>query len=126
MLAQWTTTETDKPKHHVRARRFVLLATVCLIAVIIPAATRFWPVQPTVDVSFITEPFGATICLDGKVLLQPDGTPYKTPCTVPRVPARSYRVSFKRQEAADLDIGQIDVAGVREVTARWDAGSNAR
>ena len=95
MLGQWAAAETEEPRHHARVRRRILLAIGCLLAAIVMAAVRFWPSQtPVVDVSFITEPFGATIYLDGKLLLQPNGTPYTTPCTVPGVPARSHRVSF--------------------------------
>jgi serine/threonine-protein kinase len=124
MLAQWTNAETETPKRRVPGRRFALLAVACLVALIAVAALRLWPAHAkAVDVSFITEPFGATICLDGRVLLQPDGTPYKTPCTVPGVQARSYRLSFRREGAAELDAGKVDLAETREITARWDAAS---
>lgn len=127
MLGQWAAAETEKPRPPARVWRRVFLASACLLVAIVLAMVRFWPSPPpAVDVSFITEPFGATIYLDGRLLMQPDGIPYTTPCTVPSVPARSHRVLFKRADAVDLDIGQIDVAGVREVTARWSTGSAPR
>jgi serine/threonine protein kinase len=121
MLAQLTTNGSKQPGHPVRARRLVLTAIACLAALTASAAVKFWPSQPAVvDVSFITQPFGAMIYLDGNVLLQPDGAPYTTPCTIPDVAAKTHHVSFKREGATDLDVGEIDVARNREVMARWD------
>ena len=46
-----------------------------------------WTLFPRhVEVSFVTEPFEATIYLDDAVLLDPQGVPYTTPCTVGNLP----------------------------------------
>ena len=132
MLGQWpaaqaAAAETEEARRPAPLRRRILLAMGCLLAAIVVPTIRFWPSPPpAADISFITQPFGARIYLDGKLLVQPDGTPYTTPCTVPGVPARSHRVSFQRADAADLDVGQIDMTAIREVTARWDTGAAAR
>jgi serine/threonine protein kinase len=122
MLAQLTMDSSERLRHPMRVRRLVLVIIAVLAALIVSAVVRFWPNRaPTVDVSFISQPFGATIYLDGKALLQADGTPYTTPCTVPGVSAKTHHVSFKREGAADLDVGEIDLVKNREVTARWGA-----
>ncbi len=74
-----------------------------------------------VRVNFVTEPFEATIQLDGVELLKPDGTPYTTPCTIPDLPAGNHRVVFKRPPLADLDMGRVDFRDSRDIEARWDA-----
>jgi hypothetical protein len=51
--------------------------------------------------------------------LKPDGTPYRTPCTVPDVPARVHHAVFKREGAADLDAGKVDFTETREIVVRW-------
>jgi serine/threonine protein kinase len=99
-------------------RRAILAAGA---AVLLAGGTwALWPVRPPrVDVNFITEPFEATIHLDGRQLVQPGGAPYRTPCTVPQLDARVCRVTFKREGRPDLDAGELDFARVREIRARW-------
>jgi serine/threonine protein kinase len=84
-----------------------------------PSGVASSGVPPPVRVNFITEPFEATIYLDGKLLVQPDGQPYLTPCTVPDLPAGQHRVIFKRPDHADLPAGPIDLTKTREIVARW-------
>jgi len=124
MLAQLTAPQ-GQPATRQRWRRPVLVALACLLAAIALAAvalvkTTFWPGRvERVEVNFITEPFEATIYLDGSPLLQPDDSPYTTPCTVPDLPAQVHHVVFQHEGLGDLDAGPIDFAKTREVTARW-------
>jgi serine/threonine protein kinase len=121
MLDALMEAKAGRPRIPVPVRTLVLIAVVVSLGVLtVPAAISLWHVQPdTVDVSFITEPFGAAIYLDGRPLLQPDGKPYRTPCTVPGLPGQTHHLSFKREGNGDLNVGEIDLETVREVTARW-------
>ncbi len=99
-------------------RRRILLGTAaCGTA----ALFIWWLTSPSyVPVNFITRPhFEALVELDGNVLKDADGRPYRTPCTVENVPARTYHVLFKRDGLDDLDAGRIDFTTIRQVTARW-------
>jgi len=120
-------------------RRPMVAVTSCLAAVaVIVAAVTLWPTDnatsppqtpasveasaapaapASVDVSFITEPFEATIYLDGIPVLAPSGDAYTTPCTVPNLPARAHRVTFKHESCEDFDAGEIDFAPTREISA---------
>ena len=73
----------------------------------------------SVAVSFITEPFEAQILVDGQVLRSPDGLPYRTPDTVPNLPAGEHDVVFRRAGSPDLPVGRIDFSTTREVEASW-------
>ena len=73
----------------------------------------------TVAVSFITEPFEAEILVDGQTLLGPDGTAYRTPCTVPDIPPGEHDLVFRRDGNPDLPAGRIDFTTTREVDMSW-------
>ena len=45
--------------------------------------------------NFVTEPYEAMIYVDGQLQRAPDGTPYRTPCTVRGVAGGSHRVVFE-------------------------------
>lgn len=103
-----------------RARRSAAVAIACLAVAGAAAVWGLWPEAPEkVNVNFITEPFEATIYLDGRPLVAPDGTPYRTPCTVPDLPARVHHAVFKRDGLADRDVGHVDFSRTREITVRW-------
>ena len=54
------------------------------------------------------------------VLLDTEGRPRVTPCTVDDLPARVHHVVFKHpDEATDNDAGEIDFARQRQIVARW-------
>jgi hypothetical protein len=81
------------------------------------------PMSPArVDVSFVTDPFEATIYLDGELLRDPESPakkPYTTPCTVPGLTARKCRVAFmhngRRWEAED---SPYDLAKTQQIVSR--------
>ncbi len=104
-------------------RRTAAIAGAALLLVVVLAAVvvRHFPPSspPPIEVNFITEPFEATICVDGRPLLSPDGRPYATPCTVTGLSALPHSVVLKHTGLPDRDIGNVDFSSVREVTVRW-------
>ena len=99
----------------------MVAGVACLLLAIVLTIVHRWTSQgERVRVNFVTEPFEATIQLDGVPLLKPDGTPYTTPCTVPDVPVGVHRIIFKREPLNDLDIGRIDFRERRDIEARWN------
>lgn len=80
---------------------------------------------PTVRVHFSTEPYHATIYMDGKLLVQPDGHPYTTPCTIARLPAGVHRFLFRHPSQTDLQTEPIDVRTTREIVTGWPAETAA-
>ncbi len=85
----------------------------------------FWMHQAApVGVNFVTEPFEATIYLDGQLLRGPDGTPCRTPCTVHGLSAGPHRVVFQWDPfdpaviEGKLDAGIVDLTENRQITAR--------
>ncbi|HBO43386.1 MAG TPA: hypothetical protein DD670_05545 [Planctomycetaceae bacterium] len=121
MLDEFDAVETRLGRRHPRRRLTAMgLAMVLTAALVIGAVTWLRP-TPRVSVNFITEPlFEATIWVDGRQLVEEDGTPHTTPCTVPDVAARPSRVVFRHPEAGEYDAGMHDFRTVREVTARWE------
>jgi serine/threonine protein kinase len=101
------------------------VVAVCVLVAIVFTIIGPWPSrQERVWVNFVTEPFEATIELDGTELLKPDETPYTTPCTIPDLPAGVHDVVFKRAPLKDLDMGRIDFRERRDIEVRWDPGPN--
>ena len=90
------------------------------------AVLAWWATRPPrVKVNFITYPFEATIYLDGTLLTDPDGIPYRTPHTVPDLPARAHRVVFRHDELGELTVGSIDFARKRQIVGRWTPSPNS-
>jgi len=88
----------------------------------------FWIRPTTVGMNFVTEPYEATIYLDGHLLRAPDGATYHTPCTVVGLSAVRHHVVFQwdgRSGPSDtaatdgrLDVGVVDFANHRQITVR--------
>ena len=116
MLAELTAAQVHPSTWPHIARR-VVAAGIVAAAV---AALAVWMGRSTsVDVNFVTDPFEATISLDGRLLHTPDGTPYRTACTVPNLPGGAHHVVFRwDDEAAELDAGTIDLSQNHQITAR--------
>lgn len=108
------------PPHPPRRRLLVWAAVMCPVLLAAAVWLYIRPQQPRVDVNFITEPFEATIYLDGAALTQTDGTPYTTPCTVSNLPGGKHHLLFKHPEHGDYDAGRVDLIQTREITVRWD------
>jgi hypothetical protein len=123
MLAALAAAET-RPLKWRRTRRFALAAGV---AAVIAVLAVFWLHAPPVAVNFVTEPYEATIYLDGRLLRDGDGVPYRTPCTIGGLSTGRHRVAFQWDDGQGpsnlpgdgrLDAGMIDFAATRQVTVR--------
>jgi serine/threonine protein kinase len=116
MLAGLTTGQAH-PLPWPRIRRRVVAAGLAVFAI---GAWAWWQGRPkSVDVNFVTDPFEATISLDGRLLRAPDGMPYRTPCTVPGLPGDAHRVVFRWDDEVEaLDAGRIDFSHNRQIAAR--------
>ena len=122
MLDELTAAQPTKPARSFSRRVWIGVSAGCLLLAIVLAIAYQWTNQvERVRVNFITEPFEATIQLDGVRLLKPDGAPYTTPCTIPDLSARRHRIVFHRPSLPDLDMGQVDLRDSRDIEAHWDA-----
>jgi eukaryotic-like serine/threonine-protein kinase len=74
-----------------------LLAVVLTAGVLAAGGLSWWMFVPQrVAVSFVTRPaFEAKIYLDGNLLVDSEGKPYATPCTVDGLSAGTHRVAFQ-------------------------------
>ncbi len=115
MLAE-APAEPHVPASRVR-RRSVLLAGLAAAAGV-AALTAWWREGvPGVDVNFLTEPYEAQIYLDGRLQTGPNGTAYRTPCTIPGLRPRPFRVVFAWEDREEVvDLGVVDFAQSREVS----------
>jgi len=105
-----------------RAAAAALAAIGVLVAIgilLAGGALSFLLPPPRVHVNFTTVPYEASVFIDGVEQRAPDGSPYRTPCTIENLPARSHRVMFRSEGLPDLPAVEIDFAATREVIARW-------
>ena len=120
MLSELTRAQPTKPARSFRYRAWIGVCVGCLLlAIVLAIIHRRINQVERVRVNFITEPFEATIQLDGDSLLKPDGTPYITPCTIPDLPARSHQIVLKHPPLPDLDAGRVDFSNSRDVEVHW-------
>ena len=102
----------------VRRRTFLAAGATACGALLL----GFWIASPRkVHVNFITEPFEATVYLDGKRQENGDGKPYQTPCTIRGLDPGVHRVQFRHTDRDPLDAGPYDFAQVRRVKKSWSA-----
>jgi len=132
MLAELETGEAPSAGRSAWRGRIAVSAAVLVVA-LVAVAWALWPAGPEqtdispapaataerVHVNFVTEPFEATIYLDGKLLLTAEGTPYRTPCTVPDLPTGVHHAVLKHEGLADQAVGPVDFAETREIVVRW-------
>ena len=105
---------------------WVAAAAGTIAAVVLALAGTCQPAP--IGVNFVTEPYEATIYLDGRLLDTPAGVPYRTPCTIHGLPTGSHRVVFQWDAASGVgdmpetdgkvDAGTIDFAANRQITVR--------
>lgn len=140
MLAEVERGAVAAPSRPSHPRRLILGSIGCLCAAIL--LTIVWlqpwanqrPTRPSggesatgevdvVDVNFITEKpfFDAEVYLDGVRQERPDGSPYRTPCTVEDVPAKVQHVILKREGLPDRDLGRVNLAETTQIVVRWNA-----
>jgi serine/threonine protein kinase len=128
MLTELTTDPPAASRTARRGRRIAGLIACALIALLLVAAP-WWSRQlpfglgRRVEVNFITRPFNATVYLNGVLQTDPDGNPYLTPCTIPDLPARMHRVTFRREGLPELPAGSFDFATDPEIVAEWNLES---
>jgi len=122
MLGELNRAQPTKAKWSFRRRGWIGACVACLlIAMVLTIVYRWTNRVERVRVNFVTEPFEATIQLDGVPLLKPDGTPYTTPCTIPDLPAGSHQVVFQYPPLPDLDVGRVDFRDSRDIESHWDS-----
>ena len=129
MLDELTAAET--PPARLRRRGWLGLAAVTAATVVV---LLFWTHGPPPGVNFVTEPYEAKIYVDGQILQTPDGTAYRTPCTIRDLPAGPHRLVFQWDADGDpfsrvpfdgkMDAGTVNFAKNRQITAR--AGAETR
>ena len=102
-----------------RGRVLVTLSSVASVLAVVGFLWWGFSRPSGVDVNFITDRFDATIWLDGQVVLDSEGTPYTTPCTIPSLSTEVHQVVFKYPGLSDLEVGRIDFSRTREVVAHW-------
>jgi len=121
MLAELETGRSVRRPVARRTRRAWLLATAAAACAIL--LLGFWIGRPrTVHVNFVTEPFEATVYLDGDLQKDADGNPRRTPCTIAELAPRVHHVEFRLPGRTPLDAGPCDFAESRRVEKRWPAG----
>jgi serine/threonine protein kinase len=102
-----------------RRRAFLTAGTVACGALLL----GFWIGHPrTVHVNFLTEPFEATVHLDGNEQKDADGKPYQTPCTIQNLDPGVHHVEFRLTGRNPLDAGPHNFAEVRRVEKSWTTG----
>jgi serine/threonine protein kinase len=105
-----------------RPPRWRVLTAICAAAVLSVGAWAAWtvvlPRGDLCEVSFVTEPYEAKIYLDGVEQRNPEGNAYTTPCTVPNLRARTYRVEFECAGLPRWDAGPCDLARTQQIFAR--------
>jgi eukaryotic-like serine/threonine-protein kinase len=123
MLAELAALEPDARSAQRVSRRRIVAWSAAAVALAALAAGGAWLLRspPRVHVNFTTEPFEATIFLDGVEQRDADGIPCRTPCTIENLPARPHQVVFRHESLPDL-AREIDFAAAREVFARWKEG----
>ena len=111
--------ELEKPVEtkHRWSRRRVLAAAAVVLAVVGLGAWTLTPAE-CVSVSFITDPYEATIYLDGECQVDSEGTPYRTPCTIDDLPVGTFRVAFQCDDQPRWESGPRDFAKTRQIVSR--------
>jgi hypothetical protein len=117
LLAALDATPAARPR---RRRGWPVLTAAAAAVAVMVAAWGPWA-APTVAVNFITEPYEATVLIDGTVLVARDGRPLTTPCTATGIAPRRGRLSFRHPVRGGLDVGPVDFQATREIVARWPA-----
>ncbi len=99
--------------------------TILAVAAIVVAGLLIWrgsrpqvqpsPVIPRVHVNFVTDPFGASVWLNGVRLMDGNGDPALTPCTIDNLPARPHQVVFRHPDHPGLTMESVDFARMQQI-----------
>jgi eukaryotic-like serine/threonine-protein kinase len=115
--------DLKKPASHAVARRtriiksFAVVCSVCVIILLLFGAGIWMSRDEPVHVNF-SYPFEATIYLDDVLQVDDLNRPYRTPCTIENLQARTYRVKFKHDQLGDVDAGMVDFSKQRRIEIR--------
>ncbi len=118
MLAELETTpSTSRHPPGGIPRRTLVTAAAIACGLLMLGSWIAWP--RSAHVNFVTQPFEATVSLDGKLQRDADGNPYRTPCTINGLPPRVHHVVFKLDDRTPLDAGRRDFGQLRRIDQRW-------
>lgn len=96
-----------------RRRWLVAAVTAALLATV---AVGAWFLIPSrVAVNFLTDPQEAKIYVDDFLLVDSEGLPYTTPCTVDNLAASVHRVAFESSGRPRWDAGRYDLSQTRQI-----------
>lgn len=113
-----------QPKYQQSIRRLALLAAPVMVALVLTALWLRQFAAQRIHVNFITIPFEAKIYIDDTLLVDSQGRPYTTPCTVPNLTPKNYDVVFKREGYPDFNAGKIDFKKQQEIVVTWNPTEN--
>jgi eukaryotic-like serine/threonine-protein kinase len=99
-----------------RLKRLTTVYLACIAVLLI--GFGIWMSRPQcVHVNFIY-PYEATIYLDDVLQVDAKDIPYRTPCTVEDLQARTYHVTFKHDQLGNIDAGLWDFGKQRRIEVR--------
>jgi eukaryotic-like serine/threonine-protein kinase len=113
--------ELTLPKSEATGRRMLfgrsagVLAAGGLQTILLMVCAFLFMRRPDITVNFITEPFEATVYLDGELQADAEGGAYTTPCTLRGLRPRSYKVILKHAGFPDRDLGDVNLGEIREI-----------
>ncbi len=115
-----TTKSTAGRRMTILARPVALLIGLALLAAVLIACVLVFPRQPDISVNFITDPFEATVHLDDELQADGDGNVHTTPCTIPNLRPKAYRIVFRHEGLPARDLGHVDLGKIREIRVEWE------
>jgi len=116
MRAELEASQRQTEVRPARRRPQIIAAVAGVLIAFGLAALGWWGFRSQrVPVSFVTDPFEATIYLDGRLQKNASGDPYRTPCTIEDLPPRVHHVEFMHHEFGRLDAGRWDFAKHRRI-----------
>jgi serine/threonine protein kinase len=104
----WMSQEDAGTGYEAAAEKFVAAESN---SAAVPATTQL------TEVSFVTTPFEAKICIDDQLQRDADREPYRTPCTI-RVPARTCRVAFQCDSEPPWGAQSYDLSRTQQIVSQ--------
>jgi len=121
MVVELTLPKSGTTRRPMLFRRSVGVLALCgLLTALLTVWAFIFMRPPDISVNFITEPFEATVYLDGELQADAGGRAHTTPCTIKGLRPQAYQIMFKHAEFPDRDLGDVDLAEVREIRVDLD------